>query len=181
MWLFAALLASAAPAEELTPEWGLGAQVGIWGAESAAPQLGGHVAVRPARWITWQGFLDSSGRTRHKVLQLDHVIGFHAIFPVFRWNRGSVGPSLGSCVDFRSWRRTEDLAGLRTDVLFGPRAGLHLEHRVDDRWTVQGTATAMLYVGNTQGTYAWGEDSTALRASPAVQSQVSLTRWFDAK
>lgn len=182
MWFLLALLASATneahPDEPFDPEWGLGTRVGVWGAEAAAPQLGGQVTLRPVRWIQWIGFADTSGRIADGVVQLDHVIGFHAVFPAARWSGGFVGPAVGSCVDFRTWRRQAGLAALRTDVLFGPRAGLHAQHRIDSAWTVQASATAMLYVGNTQGTYSWGAPATGLVASPAVQGQVGITRWF---
>lgn len=187
MWILAALLSHAGPAtddpapEAFVPEYGAGARMGVWAAEQAAPQLGGQLTLRPARWIEWLAFNDNSGRVSDGIAQIDHVIGFHAVVPVKHWNGGFFGLSTGSCVDFRTWRQSDDLSLLRTDVLFGPRAGVHLEHRLEDRWTVQGTVTGMVYVGNTVGTYEWGAATEGLRANPVVQGQIGLTRWFKAR
>ncbi|MFK7927089.1 MAG: hypothetical protein AB8H79_02790 [Myxococcota bacterium] len=188
MLILAVLLSYAAPAESnaqepesFTPEWGLGARAGVWAAEEAAPQIGGQVTLRPARWIQWLAFNDNSGRMADGIVQMDHVIGFHAVLPLKHWSGGFVGVSTGSCVDFRTWRESSDLNLLRSDVLFGPRVGLHLEHRLQERWSMQVTATGMLYIGNTEGTYEWGAGSAGLRANPVVQGQIGLTRWFAAR
>lgn len=169
---------AAPPADADAPRLGLGATAGVWAAESAAPQLGGHVAIHATRHLDLQLFAEHAGRADGSLVQLDHVIGFHTIVPVARWERGFVAPTVGACTDFRTWRQRETLGLQATDVLFGPRLGVHVQHEVDDAWTVQATATGIVYIGNTEGTYSWGVESRGLTASPVVQGQVGITRWF---
>lgn len=175
--LIPAMAAPDTPSND-APRLGLGATAGVWAAESAAPQLGGHLAVHASRRLDLQLFAEHAGRADGSLVQLDHVIGFHTIVPVARWEDGFVAPTLGACTDFRTWRRRQSLGLQATDVLFGPRLGVHVQHAVDERWTVQATATGIVYIGNTEGTYSWGVESRGLTASPVVQGQVGLTRWF---
>jgi len=171
--------APAEPAPAADPHRvGLGVRTGLWYGGAGAPMLGGQITLRPSRHLRILGFSDHAAKGLDDVLQVDHVIGFHAILPVVRWRGGTVGPSVGSCVDFRTWRQGKDLSLVRADVLFGPRAGVHLEQDLDARWSLQATATAALYVGNTEATYGWGGRTDGLEASGVVQAQVGVNRWW---
>lgn len=158
------------------PEFGLGVRIGAWHAESAAPMIGGHLALRLHRNLRLQAFADHAMKGLDTLVQVDHVIGFHGIVPVVHWRGGAFGPTLGSCVDFRVWRERGNLQEVRTDVLFGPRAGLHIEQDLDASWSVQATSTAVLYVGNSSDTYGWGSQTNRLAANGIVQAQVGITR-----
>lgn len=157
---------------------GVGVRTGLWYGGATAPMLGGQLTFRPSRHLRLVTFADHAAKGLDDVLQVDHVIGFHVVVPALRWTSGTLGPSFGSCVDFRTWRGSGDLNLLRADILFGPRVGLHVEHDLDDRWSVQGTATAVLYAGNTADTYGWGSRTEGLEASGVVQGQVGVTRWW---
>ena len=169
--------ADAAPAE--TPHRvGLGVRGGVWYGGAGAPMVGGQVSLRPSRSLRLLGFADHAMKGGAGVLQVDHVIGFHALLPVLRRGDTWAGVALGSCVDFRTWRDADRLGLLRADVLFGPRAGLHLEHDLDGGFSLQATATSAVYAGNTADTYGWGETTRGLRATAVVQGQVGVTRWW---
>jgi hypothetical protein len=150
----------------------------MWAAEQAAPQFGGYLAFRPYERLHLQLFSDHSGRGQRGLVQLDHVIGWMALVPFHDDQRWLAAASLGSCVDFRTWRDRDDGQLAQADVLFGPRLGLNLERRLDAWWSAQLNTTGILYVGNGSGTYGWGQLGPGLSAHPVFEVQVGVTRWI---
>lgn len=165
------LAAHAAPAvHDPQRPLAIGSRAGVWTGPYTSPALGGHVKLRASRLVGLEGFADHTLRVASGTARHDHVLGFSAYTPLLGTERWFVSPTLGSCVDFRVDTPLTARVPGRTDVLFGAHTGAMAEVALGGGWSLETTATAFAYVGNSAGSADWTDaPSRGLRVSAVGQ------------
>lgn len=151
-----------------------GVRTGAWAGPYQAPLVGGHIKVRAAKWIGFNGFWDNAAMIKGSQVRHDHVIGFNGYFPkLIGGRRAYLSPTLGSCVDFRITTPLDDRLPSSNDVLFGVHGGLAGEVAIWHRLTFEASAEAFAYLGNQTGVNDWSATSSNTYSTSVVGQLVA--------
>ena len=155
---------------------GIGVRTGAWMGPYQAPLIGGHIKVRPAKWIGFNGFADHTLMLKGQQARHDHVIGFNGYFPnLIGGKRAYISPTLGSCVDFRITTPLKDRLPSHNSVLFGVHGGLTGEIALWHRLTFEASAEAFAYLGNNAKSEDWNTTSNTYQTSAVGQVIAGLS------
>ncbi len=165
MWLVALVWSGLALADEAVaadaPGWrverpvSIGARGGVWGSDYTAGGVGGHLKIRPHRYLGWEGYADNFLRLSNDLALHDHVLGFSFFSPLVGNARWFVGPSAGLCVDFRFADPLGTEAPTASDVLFGAHGGAMAEVYLVRSLSLELAGTVTRYVGNDVQVDGW--------------------------
>lgn len=182
-----ALSLSSASAMEFRDRWdpehpiALGSRAALWQADYRAPGVGGQLHYQPWQRLGVEGFWNSFALPEAGLLRHDHVIGFHLYSPWLGGARRWVGPTFGSCVDFRflSPLGTDEALPGQSDILFGVHTGLMGMAYLFGGWSLQTTVEVFGYWGNQAKVDGWAATaSNQLHFQPVLQGSVGLNHWF---
>lgn len=127
----------------------IGANLGAWAGQHAAPGVGGDLSLRPTAGFGLDLFWNSFASVQQPWLWHDHVIGFSLFAPSLLGSEGwFLAPTFGSCVDFRFQSPMAAGAPRASDVGFGVHGGGMLELHLGGPVSLEVESMATLYLDN---------------------------------
>jgi hypothetical protein len=138
--------------------------------------VGGHLRLRPLRWIAVEAFTDHLFGSPQGALRHEHEGGVALQFPVLGARWWSVYPLVGACASLVVREPTRAGEGAVSDIQFGLRMGLGSELYLDDRWALRAQAEAIGYAGHENRAYFhWTQSlSSDVTLTGAAQATLSV-------
>lgn len=136
--------------------------------------VGGHIRMRPIRWVAVELFTDHVFGPVDNTLRHDHEGGISLQFPVLGNRWWNVYPLIGACASLVVLEPPRQGGAFVTDVHFGFRGGAGSELYLTDHWALRAQVEGIGYIGHDLRAYNW-----TATLSPDVRltgmAQASLT------
>ncbi|MDP3274392.1 MAG: hypothetical protein Q8Q09_04305 [Deltaproteobacteria bacterium] len=141
--------------------------------------VGGHIRLRPHRYVAVELFTDHLFGPVDQALRHDHEVGGLLQFPVLGNRWWNLYPMVGACAQLAVLESPRQGGVPVTDVQFGVHVGAGSELYLSDHWSLQSHIEAIGYVGHDLRAYHWtAELSADLRITAVAQGVLSVNYYF---
>jgi opacity protein-like surface antigen len=117
--------------------------------------VGGHIRMRPIRWVAVELFTDHVIGPVDNTLRHDHEGGVALQFPVLGNRWWNVYPLIGACASLVVLEPSRQGGPFVTDVHFGFRGGAGSELYLTDHWALRAQVEGIGYIGHDLRAYDW--------------------------
>lgn len=141
--------------------------------------VGGHLRLRPIRWIAVEAFTDHVFGSVDNALRHDHEGGVSLQFPFVGNRWWNVYPLVGACASLVVLESPRQGGAFVTDIHFGVRGGLGSELYLTDRWALRAQVEGIGYIGHDLRAYDWtAQLSPDVRVSGVAQAVLSINLYL---
>jgi opacity protein-like surface antigen len=141
--------------------------------------VGGHVRLRPLRWIAVEAFTDHVFGSVDSTLRHDHEGGVSLQFPFLGNRWWNVYPLIGACASLVVLEPPRQGGAFVSDIHFGFRGGAGSEIYLNDHWALRAQVEGIGYIGHNLRAYNWtAQLSPEVSLSGVAQASLSVNLYL---